>query len=80
MRGVFQHEGNDIVMLQPVATKQLRGAVRRSVELGIADRLSGFGNDHRGLVRCGGGMDKRVHRASSPRGFWFLYVPRSVAS
>jgi hypothetical protein len=50
MRGVVEHEGHDILVSQSMRPEELRGAVRRRIELAIADRLPRLGDDDRGLV------------------------------
>ena len=72
MRCVFEHEGDDILMPQSMRAKQLRGAIRRGVELAIADRLARFGDNDRGFVGVAAGMNRRVHRAIVSGNHWFL--------
>src|SRR3546814_15335249 len=50
MRRIIEHEGDDILMPQPVRPKELRRAVRGGVEFAIADFFAGLRDDDRGLV------------------------------
>src|SRR3546814_15339961 len=74
MGRIVEHEGDDIVMPQSMVAEHLRGAVRRRIEIAIADRLARFGDDDGGLVGMGTRMNGGVHRTSSPDAF---FIPRN---
>ena len=57
MRRVVEHEGDDILMNQPVRAKQLGSAVRGGVEFAIADFFTRLGDDDRGFVWVATRMD-----------------------